>query len=113
MTLNDLYENVCRDLEAGEYVPADLIANLQDEGYVFPDELFAPKDEEDEADDGEVSPNEVTVSFTDYTHDTLVDVTVDSEGDFWITTEGGALSPAGARRLLEILAEALEVYIEG
>jgi hypothetical protein len=106
MHLDNLYYSVLAQMERGEAVPLDDLAALAEGGYVLPTE--AQCDEEDEGE--EVSPNEVTVSFADYTTGALVDVTVDSDGDFWITDGDLSeilLSPAGAMRLAEILADAL------
>jgi hypothetical protein len=106
----------------GEPVDLDDAAILETCGYILPsydDEaccdcnLCSSADDyygDDDGEAAEISPNEVTVSFTDFNHDTVVDVLVDSDGDFWLKDDGGSeilLSPAGAERLFEILGEAL------
>lgn len=104
--MDRMYDSVLADLKRGEPVAIDEVADLEAAGYVFP-----RLDDEDDGDNG-LSPNEVTVSFTDYNHDTTVDVLVDLDGDIQLgspDTEGSILlSPTGAKRLLEILAEVLD-----
>jgi hypothetical protein len=116
VNLDHLYQDVVARLEGGLWVSLDDLVKLDAAGYVLPLEGGCEEDCPDCADEAEeeeeVSPNEVTVSFFDYAHDTAVDVVVDMDGDFIIREpdqdyDGILLSPAGAMRLAEILADAL------
>lgn len=106
MTLDAVYYDVCARLERGEAVPLHLMAELETYGYVFPHS-------EEDYEMSDLSPVEVTVSFTDFTHDTAVEMMVDVDGDFWIkavdedTDTAILLSRAGAERLHELLGTAL------
>ena len=106
LTLDEVYTDVCARLERGESVQLGLMAELQAYGYVFPN----PQEDYEMSD---LSPVEVTVSFADYTHDTVVEMMVDVDGDFWLKTadqdadDAILLSRFGAERLHELLGTAL------
>ena len=110
MTLDRLYDAVCAKMARGEPVDLDDAALLDFFGYVLPSydpeaccgcNLCSAGDEFADEDAADVSPNEVTVSFTDHTTDTVASVTVDSDGDFIIGSdeiEGRDPALAGRRR---------------